>query len=283
MSLVETEIPAAIKDRIHEADGLRAMCFSSWRDSAYSTSEAIRTSFRRYKTAPGQAERAYRGWDIITSVVELTEIVASAILNARDPARFVAHQASNEQIEGLFAAIRADGITGREVRSILNLHGPRGLDAKAIQTLRVFEKVVDRIALIVRDTAVFWLEHIDHARWFRHYPATLTPEETWIIDQNVSADDRAKADQLAAMPGAIELVTIMKDTGFEHTVLREELVVSSAWLGDVATQFIMTILANSGIDPRAPKKTSLFPGFLEHLTDTERELLFANGSYVEPR
>src|SRR5688500_3219222 len=112
MSLVETEIPAAIKDRIFETDGLRAMCFSSWRDSAYATSEAIRTSFRRYKTAPSQTERAYRGWDIITSVVELTEIVATAILNARDPARFVAHQASNEQIEVLFTAIRADGITG---------------------------------------------------------------------------------------------------------------------------------------------------------------------------
>ncbi|MEO8378125.1 MAG: hypothetical protein ABI779_00535, partial [Acidobacteriota bacterium] len=82
---------------------------------------------------------------------------------------------------------------------------------------------------------------------------------------------------------AIELVTIMKDTGFEHTVLREELVVSAAWLGDVATQFIMNILANSGLDPRAPKKTSLFPGFLAHLTNEERQLLFANGSYVEPR
>lgn len=283
MSLIETEIPAVIKDRIHETDGLRAMCFSSWRDSAYSTSEAIRTSFRRYQIASSQRERAYRGWDIVTSVVELTEIVASAILNAGDAARFAAHQASNDDIEGLFIGIRDNGMSGAEVRKILGLQGPRGLDARAVQTLRIFERVVERITLIVRDTAVFWLEHIDHARWFRHYPATLTPEETWIIDQQVSEEDRAMAEQLAAMPGAIELVTIMKDTGFEHTVLREALVLSAAWLGDVVTQFIMTILANSGIDPRAPKKTSLFPGFLTHLTDAERELLFANGSYVKPR
>jgi len=283
MSLVETAVPAAIKDRIHETDGLRAMCFSSWRDSAYSTSEAIRASLRRYQSTSSQSERAYRGWDIVTSVVELTEIVASAILNARDAARFAAHQAGNDDIEGLFIGVRDSGISGAEVRKILGLQGPRGLDARAVQTFRIFEKVVERIALIVRDTAVFWLEHIEHARWFRHYPATLTPEETWTIDPKVSEEDRARAEQLAAMPGAIELVTIMKDTGFEHTVLREELVLSAAWLGDVITQFIMTILANSGIDPRAPKRTSLFPGFLAHLTDAERELIFANGSYVKPR
>ncbi|HTD83450.1 MAG TPA: hypothetical protein VK648_06625 [Gemmatimonadaceae bacterium] len=259
------------------------MCFSSWRDSAYNTSDAIRRSFRRYKASTAQPERAYRGWDIITAVVEMTEIVATAILNARDPLRFAAHQASNDQIEELFTSIRDHGISGAEVRNVLGLQGPRGLDATAMRTLRIFENVVERIALILRDTAVFWLDHIDHARWFRHYPATLTPEETWIIDKNVSDADRAKAEELAAMPGAIELVTIMKDTGFEHTVLREELVVSAAWLGDVATQFIMNILANSGLDVRAPKKTALFPGFLAHLTAEDRELLFANASYVDPR
>src|SRR6266516_2891111 len=82
------------------------MCFSSWRNSAYATSEAVRRSFRRYKVSADPCERAYRGWDIITSVVELTEMIATAILNARDPDRFAAHQASNEQIEVLFTSLR---------------------------------------------------------------------------------------------------------------------------------------------------------------------------------
>jgi hypothetical protein len=136
--------------------------------------------------------------------------------------------------------------------------------------------------MILHDTAVFWLEHIEHARWFRHFPATLTTEETWMIDQNASADDRAIAAQLAAIPGAIEIVTLMKSPKFEHTVLLEELVVRAAWLSDVATQFIMMILANSDIQPGAPKKTTLFPAFLVHLSDQDRALLFANGSYVRP-
>jgi hypothetical protein len=282
MSLIETEIPEVIQDRIYETPGFRAMCFSSWRNSAYATSEAVRRSFRRYKVSTDPAERAYRGWDIITSVVELTEMVATAILNARDPDRFVAHQASNEQIETLFTNLRDQAISGAEVRKIVGLRGPRGLDALAVRCLRIFESVLDRVCLVLHDTAVFWLEHIEHTRWFRHYPATLTPEETWMIDQNASADDRAIAAQLAAMPGAIEVVTLMKSPIFEHTVLREELVVGAAWLSDVATQFIMMILANSGIRPSAPPKTVLFPAFLAHLTDDERALLLTNRGYVRP-
>jgi hypothetical protein len=282
MSIVETKVPAALKDRIHEADGLRAICFSSWRNSAYSTTGAIRSSFRRYKLASSPAERAYRGWDIITSAVELTEMIATAILNARDPARFAAHQASNQELETLFTEIRKNGISPAEVCTILRLDAPPLVHQRAIQALLTFEKVVDRITRIVQYTAVFWLEHIDHARWFRHYPATLTPEESWIIDQNVSAQDRANAEELLAMPGAIEIVTIQKDFAFEHTVLREELVSTGMWLADAATQFIMMILANCGVDTRKPKKKLLFPAFLNHLTDVERELLFSNGSYVEP-
>src|ERR1051325_607312 len=86
------------------------MCLSSWRNSAYATSEAVRRSFRRYRASADQSERAYRGWDIITSVVEMTEIVATAILNARDPTRFAVHQGSNKQIEALFTTLRDDGI-----------------------------------------------------------------------------------------------------------------------------------------------------------------------------
>lgn len=44
-------------------------------------------------------ERAYLGWDIITAVFEMTEMVATAILSARHPERFAVHQASNDEIE----------------------------------------------------------------------------------------------------------------------------------------------------------------------------------------
>jgi len=66
----------------------------------------------------------------------------------------------------------------------------------------------------------------------------------------------------------------MKLPRFEHTVLREELVVGATWLSDAATQFIMMILANSGIRPSTLNKTVLFPAFLFHLTDEDRALLF---------
>jgi hypothetical protein len=282
VGLTVTDIPAIIRNKIYDSPAFRAMCMSSWRESAYATSAAIRRSHRRFKASGEQGERAYIGWDIILAVVEMTEMVATAILNARQPERFAVHQATNEQIEGMFTAIRDNGITGDEVRTILGLKGPRGMDARAVQTVRVFESVVERIRQILHDLAVFWLEHIEHSRWFRHYPATLTPDETWLIDVNSSEEDRAMAAKLAAMLGAIEVVTIMKEKGFDHTVLREQIVIGAAWLGDGATQFIMTALANSGIDPRAPRKTYLFPAFVEHLTDDERELLFTNANYIKP-
>lgn len=282
MSVIVTDMPAILRTSIYEAPEFRAMCVSSWRDVAYATSDGIRRTYRRFRSATDTEERAYLGWDIITAVFEMTEMVATAVLSARHPERFAVHQASNDEIEALFTSIRDDGVTGDEVRSTLRLMGPRGLDARAMRTLRVFESVVARIQQLLRDLAVFWLEHIEHARWFRHYPATLTPDETWLIDVTSSDEDRAMAKTLAEMSGAIEVVTLMKGTGFEHTLLREQVVVSAAVLGEVATQFVMTTLANAGVDPRAPRKTSLFPLFLDHLTDDERDLLFTNGSYIRP-
>lgn len=257
------------------------MCVSSWRDAAYATSDGIRRSLRRYQGATDVEERAYLGWDIITAVFELTEMVATVFLSARYPDRYALHQAANDEIEALFMSVRDEGVTAEEVRSILRLSGPR-VDARVVPTLSVFESVVSRIQQLLRDLAVFWLEHIEHARWFRHYPATLTPDETWLIDTASSEADRAMANALVEAPGAIEIVTLMKGTAFEHTLLREQIVVSAAFLGEVATQFVMTTLANAGLDPHALRKTSLFPLFADHLTDDERNLLFSNGSYIRP-
>lgn len=281
MGVTVTDMPTILRTSVYGAAEFRAMCVSSWRDAAYATSDGIRRSFRRYKSATNAEERAYLGWDVITAVFELTEMVATVFLSGRHPERFAVHQASNDEIEALFTSIRDNGVTAEEVRSILRLTGPR-FDARAVRTLRVFESVVARIQQLLRDLAVFWLEHVEHARWFRHYPATLTPDETWLIDITSSEEDRAMANSLAEMPGAIEVVTLMKGTAFEHTLLREQVVVSAAFLGEAATQFVMTTLANSGLDPRAPRKTSLFPLFTEHLTDDERDLLFAAGSYIRP-
>jgi len=282
VGLTVIDIPAGLRSHIYETPHFRGLCVSSWRYAAYTMHDAIRREYREFKASSDQGERAYLGWFIITSVVEMTEMVATAILNAREPGRFAVHQADNSQIESLFTDVRDHGIGAEEIRSILGIRGPRGLNVTAIRALRVLESVIEQIQTVLQALAVFWLEHIEHTKWFRHYPATLSPEEAWLIDREASEESRAKAAELMAMPGAIEIVTLMKEANFEHILLREQLVLEAVLFSDAATGFLLMSLFNAGLDPRRAGKTTLFPQFLRHLNDDERAFLFVAGNYVDP-
>jgi len=282
MSIVVQQLPEKLAADMLARPEFVGMCVSSWRYGAYATGDTIVHAFNALHGMPDGAERAYLGWEIIGSVVELTEMAATAWLNRRAPSEFAVHQASNAQIEALWTDIRSNGAGVSEIRAFLHLNGPGGFSMQARRTVRVYERILDRVNLALRDIATFWTEQAANARWFRHYPATLTPEEAGVIDSGNAEQRREIMAQMAAVTDALEFATHMQDArSFGHTVLRKQDVAAAVQVGDLAIQLIMNWLANSGLDPSQPRNRShIFPIFTRHLSANERAILTADGTYA---
>lgn len=282
MSVTEQKLSAKLASDLITRPEFVAMCVSSWRYGAYATGDLIVQTFNALPSVADANERAYLGWEILGQVVELTEMAATAWLNRREPTRFPVHQATNQQIEALWKAVRRDGVPLDEIRTFLRLSGPRGFTATAQRTARVYMRVLERVNLALRDIATFWTEHAANVRWFRHYPATLTPDEAWTVDRGSDEQRRQITEQMAQVPDALEFITHMQDARvFEHTVLRMQDVAAGVQIGDAAIQLVMNWLANSGLDPSQPRHVRhLLPIFVRHLTPEERATLLLDGSYV---
>jgi len=276
MSIVTQHLPPEIARKLVAQPEFTAMCVSSWRYSAYAAGDLAVETYRAFNESSDPEERAYLGWEIITSIVELTEMTATAWLSRTTPGGFAVHRASNKEIETLWTQIAANGADAADARSFLRLRGLGGFGPAAIAGALALGRVLLHVERLLRDLATFWRDQAPNARWFRHFPATLTPDDAWRIDP--APDNADILRQMATVDDSIEFVTHMDDArSFHHTVLRQQDVRAAVALGDIAIQLVMNWLANSGLDPNEPAdRRHLLPAIAIVLGPEERRILGYN-------
>jgi hypothetical protein len=285
MTITVTPIPEHVRAQLSANQHFVAIAVRSWGESAAATNQLIQSNFLRMQEPGHDAdERAFLGWEILTAAVELSEILASALMHDRDPQSAPFHSVDNPTLNAFFEGVRDFGLSAEHASGFLRFRVPSGLGRAAIRVASIHGKVVSALQESVRETATFWCTHAEKsARWFRHLPLSLSNEEALTIAPDAGPDRDIVLAKIAAIPDRIEtLVRVDEETrSFEHTALSLDNVRVARAIANVTSQLIVNWIATSGFDSMTgPNQRWLFPTLTYGLTPDEKKVLERDGHYI---
>lgn len=282
MTLTFKRIPPHIQAQLAANHHFTAMAISSWRESSFAANNLVERNFALIEKVSTE-ERAFLAWEIVTSGVELSEMLATALLNRRDPRAVPFHAASNQQIERLFKEVSESGASHSEAVGFLRLRVPAGFGLDARRVVPIYERIVANIQLVLREIATFWCAQIENAHWSRHLPMSLTVAETALTFPEPDSGRDSVFAEIAATPDVIDTIARLDEAtrSIEYVALRAGDVRAARAVANVASQLIVNWLANAGLDPNMRHEQRwLFPFALLGLSEQEKRVLETDGDYI---
>lgn len=285
MTITVTPVPEHIRAQLSANRLFVAIAVRSWGAAAAATNELIQNNYLRIQEAEADAdERAFLGWEIVTAAVELSEILASALMHECNPRSAPFHSVDNPTLKAFFERVRGFGLSDEEASGFLRFRVPAGLNRAAIRVASLHGKVVMALQASVRDIATFWCTHAEKsARWFRHLPMSLSIEEGLAIAPDAVTDRDTVLADIAATPDRIEtLIRVDEERrAFEYTALRLGDVRGARAVANVTSQLVLTWVANSGLDPMTRSDQRwLLPALTYGLNDDDKKVLERDGHYI---
>ncbi|MDQ5846866.1 MAG: hypothetical protein M3539_16395 [Acidobacteriota bacterium] len=224
----------------------------------------------------GDSDRcAFYGREMMGIAVESAELVGSEFLRFRHgaPRRF--HQASNEELDALFAEL-SSSVSPSEILDFLGL---KSLSASEQIEPSVRDHIGARAAGAMQDIASFWVVSIIEARWFRHFPSVLSKDEPPMIDRSDNPSLKGVIEEMAKAIDLLDVAVHPDGKSFEYVGLRLSTVLRAPLVARLVTEMVFNRSANLLLDPssRNPEdaKPKIYPIFFGGLDQEARARLKA--------
>lgn len=279
MGIRRTTLPIPFHDQLTARPEFAAMCVSSWRETAAASLQSVSESIKAFETAQVPDQRSYAAWEAVTGAVEMAEMFATALLNHRSPKSSAFHAATNPAFKAVFENVRTSRFSFEEARDLLRLRSPRATGRRGLAVTRAWIKLIEGVQEAGTFVATYWCSQIESARWFRHFPGSLTIEEALRIDIGGNPQRDDVIARIRATPDLVDVVCHFdSQRGFHHVGLLREQVLSALAVATLTAELVVGWLVNAGMDPTMqPRKRIIFPHIHARLSDGDRALLRNSG------